>query len=241
MDILIPETPLPTNIKAFFTTRTGGVSLPPYQTLNLSYRVGDSDDAVSENRQRLLSHLPDEPMWIKQAHGKHALHADAVIRDSTIADATFTSTPNVVCVVQTADCLPILLYDTSGTAVAAVHAGWRGIAANIINHTIAAMQQQGRLVAIIGPCISGEKYIVGEDAKNALCQQHNDNKAFKKTTTLGKWRTDLSLIAVNRLHAAGVSDVFICGQCTYANKTRFFSARRDTTQTGRQAGIIYIN
>src|SRR4051812_36311082 len=141
-DWITPDWPAPPNVKAFITTRSGGVSLGPYASFNLGYSTGDDEHAVTSNRARLRTLLPEEPRWLKQVHGPRVLDADNV-RERPEADATHTAARGRVCAIMVADCLPVLFTTRDGAQIAAAHAGWRGLAAGVIDNTIAAMRASG--------------------------------------------------------------------------------------------------
>ena len=243
MEPFLADIALPHGIVAFFTVRNGGVSDPPFHSLNLSVNAGDELDAVCENRVRLADRLPSEPMWLRQAHGSRVLSAESVMRDADIADAVYTACRGVVCIIQTADCLPVLLYHEDGAAVGTVHAGWRGLARGVLENTVVAMQAQNPspLYACIGPSISAAHYVVGNDVYQALKSSGDGEGEFVPySEEAGKWHADLPTIAERRLRTAGVVGVHRLGICTYAEHQLFFSARRDSGRTGRQAAVIYI-
>lgn len=238
--VLFPDCALPDGVVAFFTTRAGGVSAPPYNAFNLSTNVGDEATDVAENRARLMRHLPNAPKWLRQVHSGRVVAAEE-IADEEVADASYTIAPDTVCAIQTADCLPVLLYHADGRGVAAAHAGWRGIAAGVLQNTVTAMREKNKcsLAAFIGPAISAPNYVIGEETRRILCQVEGDEEAFSPAEEAGKWRADLPLLAMRRLRAAGVSAVRTHNRCTFAEPAHFFSARRDGV-TGRQAAVIYI-
>lgn len=238
---------LPARVRMFFSVRAGGVSDPPFHSLNLSVNVGDDRGAVYENRMRLAANLPAEPMWLRQAHGARAVCADDVARDADVADASFTRTPGVVCAVQTADCLPVLLFDEEGTVVAAAHAGWRGLVAGVLENALAAMRgwrgegEVGPVYACVGPAIGAAHYVVGSEVRDALVRGEGDEGFFVPCDEEdAKWRADLVGLAVRRLTDAGVRAVHVAEGCTFSDSARLFSVRRDGARTGRQAAGIFI-
>ncbi len=233
-----PKWPLPVSV--LFTTRLGGVSDSPYHSLNLSMNVNDEHDAVAENRCRLATVLPAEPCWLRQAHGVRVLRAEEVMSDADIADASYTCIPDVVCAVLTADCAPILLYSEDGGAVAAVHAGWRGLAGGIIENAVKTLMAQGKenLVACIGPTISVKHYEIGDDVYDTLCVTSDDSAHFKRGAG-GKWHADLPALASRRLNSVGVQKIYDMAECTYALEQKYYSARRSKI-TGRMASLIWI-
>ncbi len=237
---ITPEWPAPKNVRALQTTRAGGVSAAPYDTLNLGDHVGDDPMHVAQNRQRLASILPSEPVWLKQVHGVQVANAD-IGACSIEADAAVATQKNSVCVVMTADCLPILLCDNAGTVVAAVHAGWRSLCDGIVERTIAAMKVDPHtLIAWLGPAISQPAFEVGEEVRAAfIAKSAEAEEAFAPGHAPGKWQADLYLLARQRLHAAGVRQAFGGGLCTHREPQRFFSYRRDGA-TGRMGTFIWL-
>lgn len=237
---LRPDWPAPANVHALQTTRLGGVSLAPYNSLNLGDHVGDDAMMVANNRQRLSNGLPSEPVWLNQVHGTHVINAaQSTCLES--ADASFSLQPNVVCVTMTADCLPVLLCDTQGTVVAAVHAGWRSLCDGVIEATIHAMPVPANtLMAWLGPAIGPEAFEVGSEVR-AQFMAHNAAAAtaFKPSDNADKWLGNLYLIATQRLTTLGVTQVYGGGACTYTDAERYFSYRRDGV-TGRMASLIWL-
>lgn len=245
MDLLDKKIPLPPGVRAIFTLRSGGVSDPPFHSFNLSVKVGDDRGAAHENRMRLASNLPAEPMWLCQAHGNRVLRADEVVRDADVADASHTRSKGVVCAVQTADCLPVLFFHEDGSGVGAAHAGWRGLASGVLENTAAAMRAENDapLHACIGPAISPRHYVVGAEVRAALISgagsAAEEDSFLPSEEEPGKWHADLQNVAVHRLRAAGVTALHRVRLCTYASPKLLFSARRDGGKTGRQAAVIY--
>lgn len=226
--------PLEPPIRGFATTRAGGVSSSPFDSLNLGTACGDDPACVVENRTRLASLLPASPCWLKQVHGDRVIHLDDWVPDMA-ADAAWTDRPGQVCAVLTADCLPILVADRQGRCVAAVHAGWRGLAADVVWRCIATLPvAPGALAAWIGPRICRSHYEVGTEVRDAFTGM---DEAFVSTRE-GHWQADLARIARSKLVEAGVSRVIDSRACT-AGEGRFFSYRRDR-HTGRMASVIWI-
>lgn len=241
-DWMLPEWTAPSRVRAISTTRFGGVSKGAYASLNFGEHVGDDPAAVAENRRRLVSALglKQEPAWLQQVHGTHvACLSGAEMQEP--ADAAVTSKPGLACTVMTADCLPVLFCDLAGTQVAAAHAGWRGLSAGVLEATITAMNTDpAELLAWLGPAIGPESYEVGEEVRQAFV--HLDAgaaTAFAPGKVPGKWWCDLYALARRRLEAAGVVRSYGGGLCTYADRERFFSFRRDG-ECGRMATLIYI-
>ena len=238
-DWIAPEWPAPPGVKAFVTSRNGGVSTGPYASLNLGTRVGDDAHAVSENRARVRAFLPADPRWLHQVHGTRVVQADRVAQE-TSADAAFTRARGVVCAVQVADCLPVLFCDREGTCVAAAHAGWRGLSAGVLEQTIAALGlPASRLIAWLGPAIGPRAFEVGADVLSAFAQSDPSHSAFAAAADPGKWLADLFALARERLASAGLSAISGGGLCSFSDPARFFSHRRDRI-TGRQAAFIWL-
>jgi YfiH family protein len=239
-DWIGPDWPAPARVRALSTTRLGGVSLASYARLNLGDHVGDAPAAVADNRARLRAHLPAEPLWMRQVHGRVCVDA-ARERPGVEADAAFSRTSGVVCAVLTADCLPVLLCDTAGTVVAAAHAGWRGLAGGVIEATVAAMAVPGeRLMAWLGPAIGPQSFEVGDEVRAVfLAQAAKAASAFVPRPD-GKWLCDLYMLAAQRLTALGVCRITGAEFCTVREPERFFSYRRDGA-SGRMASLIWLD
>jgi YfiH family protein len=240
-DCLIPNWPAPAHVKALITTRTGGVSAGPYAALNLGVSTGDDAAAVAANRRRLSALIPQPPRWLQQVHGARVLEADRVT-DRPEGDAAIAHEVGTVCAILVADCLPILFTNRSGTLVGAAHAGWRGLAAGVIGNTVAALLANGAraadLLAYIGPGIGPDAFEVGDDVYEAYTRSDPGAAAAFKARGPGKWHADLFALARRALAAAGVTQVYGGGLCTYSDPQRFYSYRRDRT-TGRMAALIW--
>lgn len=236
-DRVIPGWPSP--VRAFSTTRAGGVSAPPFDTFNLGEHAGDDPEAVAENRRRLRTMLPADPAWLVQEHGRRVIH----LRDwhpGVRADGAWTDVPGPVAVVLTADCLPVLLADPEAGVVAAVHAGWRGLAAGILDAAVAALPVvPGRLRAWIGPGIGADAYEVGPEVPGAFRGLPGDPAEAFTPGRDDRFQADLKNAARRMLHAAGVESVTDAKLCTAAAPERFFSHRRDR-RTGRMATLIWL-
>ena len=243
--ILTPEWPAPPGVRAAFTLRSGGVSAPPFDSLNLGAHVGDEAEAVAENRRRLRTQLrlPEEPAWMEQVHGIDVLDLDALAhggaaRGVVSADAALTRRAGRICTVQVADCLPVLLAARDGSAVAAAHAGWRGLAAGVLEATVQALAvEPGQLIGWLGPGIGAAHFEVGEDVRRAFVT-HDAAAAAFTSNQRGRWQCNLAALARARLAALGVAAVFGGEWCTYADAARFFSYRRDG-RCGRMAALIW--
>lgn len=235
-DWIEPVWPAPTRVHALITTRRGGVSKGIFSSMNLGSRSGD--ESASANRAILRGVLPNEPAWLRQVHGDKVVEATHVL-EATEADASFTRTSGIVCAVLTADCLPVLLCDQQGTVVAAAHAGWRGLAAGILTRTVTSLPASPQsLIAYLGPAISARAFEVGDDVRQIfLSAQAGSAEAFVPHGE--KWRADLYLLARLQLNAASVTRIYGGGLCTFSDRERFFSHRRDG-MTGRMASIIWL-
>jgi YfiH family protein len=236
--MIVPDWPAPSRVKSLMTTRAGGVSVEPWASFNLGDHVGDDAARVAANRALLRSTLPDEPGWLRQVHGTRVVEPGS---GETEADASVTREPGRVCAVLTADCLPLLFCDRSGSVVAAAHAGWRGLAGGVLGATVAAMQvPPGELLAWMGAAIGPQAFEVGDDVLDAFVAQHPETAAaFVPQRAPGKWLADIYALARIRLAHAGVSAVYGGGRCTYTESDTFFSYRRDGV-TGRMAAAIWL-
>lgn len=242
-DWIVPEWPAPRNISAVVTTRSGGVSRPPYESMNLGLHVGDDPSAVRENRHQLddLPGAAASPQWLQQVHGTGVIEACDDGRERE-ADASFSRMPGQPCAVMTADCLPVLFCDRFGSEVAAAHAGWRGLLGGVLEATMGAMQSApGDLLAWLGPAIGPGAFEVGGEVRAAFLDDNDQcSGAFTRSVRDGFWMADLYALASGRLRAAGIAGVHGGGLCTYAEPQRFYSYRRDG-QTGRMVSLIWIN
>lgn len=246
-DWLVPDWPAPANVRACCTTRQGGVSQAPYAGFNLGDHVGDDPRAVQANRaylQQALS-LPAQPAWLQQVHGTTVLRLPQAKAHGAQADASVTAQPGRVCAVLTADCLPLLFCDRKGTAVAAAHAGWRGLAAGVIEATVAELAVAPEALLVwLGPAIGPAAFEVGEEVRQAFVA-HDAQAAAAFTvsgtsaTDSGRWLADLYALARQRLQRLGVTQIYGGGLCTYTDQQRFYSYRRDGT-TGRMASLIWL-
>jgi polyphenol oxidase len=251
--VLRPEWPAPETVRALFTLRHGGVSIGSYESLNLGAQVGDAAAAVAENRRRarLQLQLPSEPVWIEQVHGIEVVDLDVTVRTAAApgaathgalpcADAVLTRAAGPVCAVQVADCLPVLLAARDGRVVAAVHAGWRGLAAGVLEAAVRRLDaDRGALIAWLGPAIAAAHFEVGEEVRSAfLARDSAAGRAFTANAR-GRWQCDLVALARQRLAHAGVTEVYGGRWCTYAEPARFFSFRRDG-RCGRMAALIWL-
>ena len=237
---LIPEWPAPPNVCAWMTTRHGGISQPPFASLNLGEHVGDDPQAVAHNRKYLQQFLPQAPRWLEQIHGVTVVRAENVMQ-AVPADASLSRTAQVVCAVMTADCLPVLLCDRAGSVVAAAHAGWRGLCDGVLEATVQAMGR-GEIMAWLGAAIGANAFEVGDDVRAAfLAKDSQAVRAFRPHPTApGKWWADLNQLARQRLARVGVQDVYGGHWCSATQAADFFSYRRDG-KTGRMAAMIWLS
>ncbi len=243
---ITPNWPAPNHIKAFSTTRdldALGSSTEKYKSFNLAQHVGDQTGHVEQNRELLAKRLllPTTPTWLNQVHGTQLIALNNIQKPGTApeADGSYTPNSNQICVVMSADCLPILLTDTQGSQVAALHAGWRSLAAGIIEALLAKWPTpRDRVMAWLGPAIGANSFEVGSEVYQAFA--HQDNAATSAFKSIGhkKWLADLYLLATQRLKNSGISHIYGGEYCTFRDRSRFFSYRRDG-QTGRMASLIW--
>jgi polyphenol oxidase len=241
-DVIVPDWPAPKGVKAFFTTRSGGVSTDAYASLNLGAHVGDDHARVEENRRRLRALLSAAPVWLNQVHGVDVLRADVHLAGSAAtADASVASQREVACAVLVADCLPVLLCTADGSCVGAAHAGWRGLQAGVLERTVEAMDaDSAQVLAWLGPAIGPNAFEVGADVFDAFTNASSeDTLAFRPIAGRpGKYFADIYALARARLQRAGVQRIYGGGFCTVSEPLRFFSYRRDGA-TGRMAAVIW--
>ncbi|HEX7953754.1 MAG TPA: peptidoglycan editing factor PgeF [Burkholderiales bacterium] len=238
-DWIIPDWPVPARVKSLITSRNGGSSRGPYASMNLGQRVNDDPEAVAANRRLLRQFLPAEPKWLDQVHGSTVVRAEAVLAPVP-ADASLATSPGCVSVITIADCLPVLFAERSGACVAAAHAGWRGLAAGVLENTVRALGAPPRdLLAYLGPAIGPAAFEVGDEVRAAFVAVDPAAALAFAPHQPGKWLADLFLLARQRLAAVGVTDVFGGGQCTYSDPKRFFSHRRDKV-SGRMAALVWL-
>lgn len=232
--------PAPARVKAWVSVREGGISRAPYSTLNLGTHVGDEPGAVAENRRRLATALglPAEPNWLTQVHGCRVVDLDEPW--SGPADGAVTGRTGVVCVVLTADCLPVMLADRSGRRVGIAHAGWRGLAAGVIEAVVAAMETPpAEVLAWFGPAIGPGAYEVGDDVRSAFLDDDTEAATAFRPNQRGRWQADLYALARMRLQRLGVTSIHGGGSCTFSEPERFFSHRREAP-CGRMASLIWL-
>jgi YfiH family protein len=242
MKLLHADWPAPGNVHAVTTTRLGGVSVSPYDSLNLGDHVADEPAAVVANRQRLVDTLglSDQPQWLQQVHGVQVVEAasDGWVPE---ADACWSDRAAQACIVMTADCLPVFFCDRAGTRVAVAHAGWRGLADGILEATLAGFPDPGQVLCWLGPAIGPQAFEVGGEVRVRFCDAHPDAiSAFVPGTGTDKWLADIYRLARLRLSAAGVGWIGGGEHCTYREADLFFSYRRDGV-TGRMASVIWLD
>jgi len=240
MEMIVPNWPAAKQIKAFSSTRVDGFSTGVYQGLNLGTHVGDENSKVEQNRLRLIEHakMPSTPIWLNQTHSTLVEEVNDPTNQLLDADGVFTSCSNIVCSAMTADCLPVLLTNVQGTQVAAVHAGWRGLASGIVETAVEKFD--GEVMAWIGPAIGARAFEVGKDVVDAFVSvDANAMKAFIPREQDGKWLANMNQLVTQRLHRVGVDQVYYSDLCTYSDAELFYSYRRDGV-TGRQATFIWI-
>lgn len=242
LELVYPDWPAPRAVRAFVTTRGGGISTGPYASLNLGDHVGDDAEAVAANRRILRQDLPAEPLWLRQIHGVAVADAAASHAEPPLADAAVARRAGVVCAILTADCLPVLFCDRDGTVVGAAHAGWRGLLGGVLERTVAAMGVAAtQVLAWLGPAIGPTAFEVGDEVREAfVAEDPRAAGAFRHGVVHGKWWADLPLLARLRLARAGVPLVLGGGLCTYQNPDRYFSYRRDGV-TGRMGAFIWLD
>jgi YfiH family protein len=240
---ITPDWRVPPNVHAAFSLRLGGVSEAPFDSLNVGAHVGDDLAHVSENRHRIEAALalPASPRWLTQVHGTNVLDVDPDVEAAPEgADAVVLRHPGAVAVIQVADCLPVLLAAADGRAVAAAHAGWRGLAAGILEATVERLAEPaGSLMAWLGPAIGPAHFEVGDDVRAAFTQQDPGAAEAFAPNARGRWQCDLVQLAHRRLRALGVRQVYGGRWCTFADPTRFFSYRREG-RCGRMGAFVWL-
>ena len=240
LDFIRPDWPAPPGVRALTTTRAGGVSPPPYDSLNLGAHTGDAAACVAENRRRLAlaADFPEAPAWLKQVHGTAVVAAHRATGVPE-ADGSVTDRRGVVCAILTADCLPVLLCDQDGTRVAALHAGWRGLVDGMLESGVAALGGAEGLMAWLGPAIGPDAFQVGAEVRQAFLARDEGAAPCFREDQEGRWRADLYALAARRLATVGVHAVYGGDHCTHTEAARFYSYRRDG-ETGRMATLIWL-
>jgi hypothetical protein len=241
LEFIVPHWPALPHVKAYTTTRHGGYSQAPYHGFNLADHVGDDPQVVIANRVLLSDtlKLPSEPLWLKQVHGTDTIAAEAN-PVGCVADAAYTTTLEKICVVLTADCLPVFFCDRAGTRVAVAHAGWRGLAAGVLEVTLQQLSLPPQEVLVwLGPAIGPQAFEVGEEVYQTFLNHRPQAEVAFTPTRPHHWRADLYLLARQRLAQQGVTAVYGGDCCTYTEVERFYSHRRDKV-TGRMASLIWL-
>jgi hypothetical protein len=247
---LTPDWVAPPGVRVLSTLRGGGLSAGHYASFNLAQHVGDDPELVRANRAllRAAAELPGEPLWLEQVHGievvehrgdvaRRGEQEDALLR----ADAAVAFTPGCVCVVMTADCLPVVFADLAGTCVGVAHAGWRGLVGGVLEATVAALRiPPDRLVAWLGPAIGPSAFEVGAEVRTAFLERNAEHEAAFVRNATGRFQADLYRLARQALRRAGVTGVTGGGRCTSSEASEFFSFRRDAGRTGRMATLAWL-
>ena len=239
IDWIIPKWPVPKNIGCVTTTRENGYSRGNFSSLNLAQHVGDDVAHVNSNREFVTEKLAlhNSPSWLDQQHTNKVV--ELPISKHLTADAAYTTEVDVVCAVLTADCLPVLFSDRNGECVAVAHAGWRGLAAGVLENTLHAMPvRHEQMICWLGPAIGPNKFEVGAEVRQVFVDKDCSNEDAFQQKTKGKFLADIYQLAMNTIKANGVDAIYGGGYCTYTDKQRFFSYRRDT-ETGRMATLIW--
>jgi YfiH family protein len=239
--LIVPEWPMPAGVAACSSTRVGGVSHAPWDSMNLGAHCGDDPRRVEENRRLFYeaAAFPSAPVWLEQVHGRAVLKLDGTVPASKRADASWTDRRSTVCAVMTADCLPVLFCNMAGNEVAAAHAGWRGLCEGVLEETVSCFRDRPEnLMAWLGPAIGPAAFEVGGEVREAFVAK--DSRAESAFCPVGeKFFADIYRLARQRLANAGVHQVFGGERCTFSESGDFFSYRRDGT-TGRMASFIWL-
>ncbi|MBQ0725383.1 MAG: peptidoglycan editing factor PgeF [Cycloclasticus sp.] len=242
MDLISPSWPAPECVKALTTCRQGGFSQAPYASLNLALHVDDDPTTVAKNRARVSRRcsLPSEPIWLEQVHGVKVVDLDRIDKSSTLqADGSLSRQANTVCAVMTADCLPILLCKSDGSAVAAIHAGWRGLLSGVVENAIASLGEAEKILAWLGPAIGPGRFEVGEEVRRAFHLKSNVMAQAFKASENSKYLADLYALVRITLIQQGVKRIYGGDYCTYNQPDKFYSYRREPI-TGRMASFIWL-
>jgi len=239
VEFIEPDWPAPANVHAASTTRVGGVSQEPYNSFNLADHVADSVSDVATNRTMLRTslQLPGEPFWLTQVHEAQVVEAGG---DDNRADASWSGTAGQVCAVMTADCLPVLLCDRQGTRVSAVHAGWRGLHAGVIEGALAGFEAPEDVLVWLGPAIGPDAFEVGSEVVEAFIGKMPEHRDAFEQRDAEHWLCDIYRLARNVLTDAGVTSIYGGDRCTFSESERFFSYRREGT-TGRMSSLIWLS
>lgn len=248
-NFITPDWPAPASVKSVITLRTGGCSRAPFDSNNLATHVQDNPADVQQNRDNLVKalNLPAEPLWLDQYHSTELVYLPEAPKPAR-ADASYSDQPNSVCAILTADCLPVLFCNRSGTQVAAAHAGWRGLCGGILRNTVASFKDSAdQIMAYLGPAIGPQAFEVGQEVQQAFLDSAQNpthrraiEMAFSPVEALdGKYLADLHRLARAELAACGVTEVYAGDYCSYSDKQRFYSYRRES-KTGRNASLVWL-
>ena len=257
-DWIIPHWPAPAHVRAVFTTRAGGRSRAPYDSLNLGDHVGDDAADVAQNRATLQRQIIARPVFLKQVHGVQIANFSELTADGAQADGCLTRASGTACTIMVADCLPLLLTNRDGDFVAAAHAGWRGLAGagglGVVEaicqsiESVASETKACEILAWLGPCIGASKFEVGDEVRAAFVSHHPAAISMFKPLGHGKWLADLQGLARLRLQALGVIRIFgndgSSDWCTVSQPSRYFSHRRDHQAlggSGRMAACVWLD
>ena len=253
---IVPGWPAPPNVRAACSTRAGGTSQAPYDSLNLGDHVGDAPDRVESNRALFAQTIEARPVFLRQVHGQKCVELGPSTLDATEADGCVTVLPGIACTIMVADCLPVLFAADDGRAVAAAHAGWRGLAGQGGTGVLEAVSERfskaariapadlgTRALAWLGPCIGPEAFEVGAEVRAAFAEHDPAAAALFRPIGSGKWLADLPGLARRRLQALGFTRIYgndgSTGWCTVSNPSMFFSHRRDRV-SGRFAASVWL-
>lgn len=242
-DWVKPDWSAPENVVCVSTTRRGGASQGKFASLNLSAHVADNVQYVKTNRELLVHELqlPGEPIWLDQQHGKQIIKLTSTRANNIRVDAAYATEPGRVCTVLTADCLPVLFCDREGSCVAAAHAGWRGLLNGVLESTLKAFPVgANKVLCWLGPAIGPSKFEVGAELKQMFVNKDHRHEVAFQPSQAGKYLANIYQLAKNILTTNGVDAIFGGGYCTYTEKERFFSYRRDGASTGRMAAVIWL-
>ncbi|MEY4884673.1 MAG: peptidoglycan editing factor PgeF [Pseudomonadota bacterium] len=259
-DWIAPDWPAPAHVRAVFTTRAGGVSSAPFDSLNLGDHVHDRPESVSANRKIVHDMLGAHPVYLQQVHGTGVLTIDASTPDGVVADAAVTANTGVACTVMVADCLPVLFTDSEGRVVAAAHAGWRGLEQGVLESAVSNFSEcfstvapvryaspaihsiAPAMLAWLGPCIGPQAFEVGPEVRDAFVSHDVAAQALFLPGEGGKWLADLAGLARQRLQAMGMTRIYgndsSAAWCTVSNRSRLFSHRRDTVNLGGSGRMV---
>ena len=242
IELIQPNWSAPDSVRALCTTRIGGNSLSPYDSFNLATHVGDATDSVVLNRELLKRglDLPGEPCWLNQTHSTNVVMLDGSQDYAIDSDAAICQKAGVAAVVMTADCLPILICNQQGDEVAAVHAGWRGLADGIISVTLKKMRTSPeQLMVWVGPAISQPRFEVGDEVRSQFLNRYENAVLRFKPNRPGHWLCDLPGLAADQFHGLNVTAVYQSGLCSFDDNSKFYSYRRENI-SGRMASLIWI-